>query len=161
VTTRGKRSRLPEPAPGVVEHMPEPTKSYLRHLRGWLATEADKPLSPELYQRLQNLISWAAWRIDRILTREQIRYQRWYVVRHFIRQYVAEHGGKTRGSRKHAYNEAAKLLTGPYAGRAATMKDDYLFEEHAPSADPRSVRYREALERRAREADKKRARRHR
>ena len=75
----------------------------------------------------------------------------------FIREYIAQHG-KTRGSRKYAYHAAAKELTGPYAGTWRTMKDDFLFEELAPSDDPRSVRYRETLEQRAREANKKRAR---
>ena len=140
--------------------MPEPTKPNLRHLRGQLAAHADKPLSSELYQELQGLIWWAAWRIDRLLTREQIRYQRWHVVHEGIREFIAQIG-TARGSRKYAYNEAAKVLTGPYAGSWRTMKDDYLFEEHAPSDDPRSVRYRETLEQRAREASKKRAQRRR
>jgi hypothetical protein len=144
----------------VIEHMPEPTKTKLRHLRDQLAAHADQPLPSELYQELQGLIWWADWWIDRHLTRDQIRYQRWYVVSIFIRQYIAQHG-TTRGSRKYAYHAAAKELTGPYAGAWSTMKEDYLFEEHAPSADPRSVRYRETLERRAREADRKRARRQR
>jgi hypothetical protein len=157
VTSRGKRSRPPEPAPGVVEHMPEPVKPELRRLRDWLAAEAGNPLPPELHRRLQSLILWADWRIDRVLTREQIRYQRCHVVHDFIREYVAKHGTE-RGSRKYAYNEAAKVLAGPYAGSPATMKKDFLFEESvATSNDPRAVRYRQRLEQRAREADKKRA----
>lgn len=170
--TPGKRSRAPEPVEGGGEHRPEPTKASLWNLGNQLfahiktnqmagLSEGEQiPLPWELYQELQDLISWAAWRIDRPLTREQIRYQRAYVVRKFIRQYVAQHGTE-RGSRKYAFHEAAKELTGPYAGSPRTMEDDYLFEEHAPSDDPRSVRYRERLERRARAADKKRAQRRR
>jgi len=143
----------------VVLHRPEPTKPWLRYLRDQLAAahNANEPLPSNLYRALQDLIYWAEWRLDTPLTREQIRYQRYYVVHTFIRQFIAKHG-TARGSRKYAYGEAAKVLAGPYAGSPLTMKDDYLFEQHAPSADPRSVRYRETLERRAREADKKRAR---
>ena len=154
--TPGKRSQPPEPKEGEFEHRPEPLKVQLEYLCNQLAKHPDQP-TPDLYRALQGLIDWALWRIDRLLIREQIRYQRWHIVRWFIRQYIAQHG-KERGSRKYAYNEAAKVLTGPYAGAPGTMKDDFLFEELAPSADPRSVRYRETLERRAREADKKRAR---
>ena len=138
--------------------MPEPTKPKLRHLCDQLAAHADKPLSSELYQKLHGLIWWAAWRIDRPLTREQIRYQRWYVVHEGIREFV-ERYGTARGSRKYGYAYAAKVLTAPYAGSPLTMKDDYLFEERSPGDDPLSVRRRKALEQRAREADKKRARR--
>jgi hypothetical protein len=163
VITPGKRSQLPEPVEGGVEHRPEPTKIGLWDLRKRLVEhEVDRPLlplSPELYRALDDLVNWALWRIDRPLTREQIRYQRAFVVRKFIRQYVAQHG--TKGSRKYAYREAAKVLTGPYAGSHLTMKDDYLFEERAPGDDPLGVRRREALEQRAREADKKQARRRR
>ena len=161
--TRGKRSRPPEPAPGVVENMPEPTKSDLQSLRDRLDAEVGKPLSPELHQRLQGLISWAAWRLDRaVLTWEQISYQRWSVVCRLILKYVAEHGTE-RGSRKRVYQDAAELLAGsPYEGSWTTIKEDFLFQERvSTSDDPRSVRYREALERRAREADKNQARRRR
>lgn len=157
--TPGKRSQPPEPEEFGIERMPEPTKPMLWYLRDRLANHVDKPLPSELCQELQFLVLWAEWRIDRLLTREQIRYQRAYVVRKFIRQYVAQHG--KRGSHKYAYREAAKELTGPYAGGPRTMEEDYLFEEHHPSDDPRSVRYRKALERRARAADKKRAQRRR
>jgi hypothetical protein len=39
------------------------------------------------------------------------------------------------------------------------MREDFLVETRAPGDDPRSVRRREALEHRARDADKKRAQR--
>jgi len=162
VITPGKRSQPPEPGPGVVEHMPEPTKTRLRHLRGQLAAaHADKLLPSDLYRELQGLIGWADWRIDRPLTRDQIRYQRFHVVSMFRRQYIEQHG-KKRGSQKYAYHAAARELTGPYAGAWSTMKDDFLFEQRAPGGtDPRSVRIRETLERRAREASEKLARRRR
>jgi hypothetical protein len=159
VITPGKRWRPPEPEEGVVEHMPEPTKPKLRELRDQLAARADT-LPPELYQALQGLIWWAAWRLDRLLTTDQIRYQRAYVVREFIRRYIAKYG-KTRGSREYAYRETAMVLTGPYAGSPRAMREAFLVEESAPDDDPRSVRRRETLERRAREADKKRVQRQR
>ena len=138
--------------------MPEPTKTDLLVLRKLLVElPADQPLPRELRWGLGRLISWASFRITRALTREQIRYQRQHVVGIFIQQYIAQHG-KKRGSKKYAYGEAAKELTGPYAGSWRVMQDDYLFVKNAPSDDPRSVRYRETLERRAREADEKRAR---
>jgi hypothetical protein len=141
--------------------MPEPTKPELLDLRNQLVDhvehQADRPLPPELYQAFDGLINWAIWRIDRSLTREQIRYQRKYIVDKHRRRFIAQHG-KTRGAQKYAYREAAKELTGPYAGSPRTMEEDYLFEQQHPSDDPRSVRYRETLERRAREADEKRAR---
>jgi hypothetical protein len=160
VITPGKRSRPPEPEPGVIEHRPEPLKVQLEYLRNELAKHSDQP-TPDLYRALQDLINWAMWRIDRLLTRDQIQYQRWHVVSTFVRRYIAQHG-TTRGSRKNAYHAAAKVLTGPYAGSPRTMKEDFLFGERAPGGtDPRSVRYRERFERRAREADKKRAQRRR
>jgi hypothetical protein len=157
MTTPGKRSLPPPPRAGEALHMQEPTQNKLRHLRDQLAAHADKPLPPELCQQLHGLIYWAAWRIDRAhLTREQIRYQRWRIVREGIKEFVARHG--TRGSHKHGYSYAANELVGPYAGSPHTMKQDFLAEQHAPGDDPLSVRRRKALEQRAREADKKRAR---
>jgi len=158
VITPGKRWQPPEPRPGVIENMPEPTITGLAVMRKRLVElPADQPLPPQLRRALNDLITWAIWRIDRPLTRDQIRYQRWYVVCTFIRQYIAQHG-KERGAQRYAYHAAARELTGPYAGAWSTMKEDFLFEQRAPSNDPRSMRYRENLERRAREADKKRAR---
>jgi len=155
VITPGKRSQPPEPGPGVVEHMPEPTETGLRDMRKQLVElPADQPLPPQLRRALNDLITWAIWRIDRPLTRDQIRYQRFHVVSMFRRQYIAQHG-KERGAQKYAYHAAARELTGPYAGAWSTMKDDFLFEQRAPGGtDPRSVR-------RAREASEKLARRRR
>jgi hypothetical protein len=157
VTTPGKRSLPPPPQAGEAEHMREPTKNMLRDLRDQLAEHANTPPPPELYRQLHGLINWAAWRIDRShLTREQIRYQRWRVVDEGIREFVAR-TGRTRGARNYGYSYAAKeLVGGPYAGNWRTIQDDYLFEERAGGDDPRSVRRREALEQRAREADSKR-----
>jgi hypothetical protein len=105
---------------------------------------------------LHDLIWWAGWRIDRPLTREQIRYQRWRVVTIFIRRYKAEHHGKERSSRKYAFDLAAQELTGPFAGSPRTMKEDFLALERLPNPD--SVRSKK-LEQRASEANRKRARR--
>jgi hypothetical protein len=158
VITPGKRSRPPDPVEGGVEHRREPLKVQLESLRNRLAEHPDQP-TPDLYRALQDLINWALWRIDRLLTRGQIRYQRACIVRDFIRLYIA-HYRKERGSREWAYAQAAAVLTGPYAGSSRAMREDFLIEERAPWAmDPRSVRRRETLERRAREADKKRAQR--
>jgi hypothetical protein len=159
VITPGKRWRPPEPGPGVVEHMPEPTKTMLLALRKQLVEQpADQPFPPELHRALDYLINWALWRIDRLLTRDQIRYQRAYLVSKFIKQYIAERGTK-RGAREWAYAQASAVATGPYAGSPRAMREDFLYEARAPGADPRSVRRREALEHLAREADKKRAQR--
>jgi hypothetical protein len=159
VTTPGKRSLPPEPRNGEAQHMREPTKNQLWHLRAQLVAHADTPLPPQLCRQLHGLINWADWRIDRShLTREQIRYQRWRIVHEGIRESVAR-TGKMHGSRNYGYSYAAKeLVGGPYAGNWRTMQDDYLFEERAGGDDPRSVRRRKDLEQRAREADKKRAR---
>jgi hypothetical protein len=157
VTTPGKRSLPPPPKEGGIEHMLEPTKTKLRHLRDQLAAYVDKPLPPELYQKLHGLILWADWRIDRLPSREQIRYQRWRVVHEGIREFVARYGTR-RGSQTYGYAYAAKELVRPYAGSASAMKQDFLAEEHAPADDPLSVRRRKALERGAREADRKRSR---
>jgi hypothetical protein len=143
----------------VVEHMPEPTKTMLLALRKQLFQQpANQPFPPELRRALDYLINWALWRVDRLLTRDQIRYQRAYLVSKYINQFIAERGTK-RGAREWAYAQAAAVATGPYAGSARAMREDFLVEARAPGDDPRSVRRREALERRAREADKKRARR--
>jgi hypothetical protein len=139
--------------------MPEPTKTMLLALREQFVEQpADRPLPPQLRRALDGLINWAIWRIDRPLTRDQIRYQRGYLVSKFINQFIAKRGTK-RGAREWAYAQAAAVATGPYAGSARAMREDFLVEARAPGDDPRSVRRREALERRAREADKKRARR--
>jgi hypothetical protein len=135
-------------------HLPEPTKNGLRDLRRQLSEQrVDQPLPPDLYRELQRLIFWAEWRIGRLLTRDQISYQRSYVVLTFIKQYIKQHGGKTSGSRKYAYHAAAAELTGgPYAGTWTTMKEDFLFEQrNAVGTDRRSVRYREKLQQLARE----------
>jgi hypothetical protein len=155
----GKRSRPPEPDEGVALHMPEPMKSWLRDLRRRLVElPADQPLPAQLRRALNYLITWADFRIDRLLTREQISYQRSYVVLTLIERYIAQHGTK-RGSRKYAYHAAAAELTGPYAGDWRTMQEDFLFEQrNAVGTDRRSVRYREKLQQLADEANEKRAR---
>ena len=159
MTTPGKRWRPPEPGPGVVLHMPEPTKIELLILRKHLVEQpADQPLPPELRRALDWAINWAIWRIDLPLTRDRIRYQRAYLVDRFVNQYIAERRTE-RGAREWACAQAANMLTGPYAGSPRAMREDFLYEVRAPGDDPRSVRHREALEQRAREADKKRAQR--
>ena len=77
--TPGKRSRPPDPVEGGVEHRREPLKVQLEYLRNRLAEHPDQP-TPDLYRALQELINWALWRIDRPLTRGQIRYQRAFIV---------------------------------------------------------------------------------
>ena len=73
MTTPGKRWRPPEPGPGVVLHMPEPTKIELLIFRKHLVEQpADQPLPPELRRALDWAINWAIWRIDLPLTRDQI-----------------------------------------------------------------------------------------
>jgi hypothetical protein len=156
VTIPGKRSLPPEPRKGEAQHMREPTKNQLWHLREQLVAHANTPLRPQLCQQLHGLIYWAAWRIDRThLTREEIRHQRWRIVDEGIREFVAR-TGKMHGSRNYGYSYAAKELHGPYAGNWRTMQDDYLFEERGLNA-----RRRKALEQRAREADRKRELQHR
>jgi hypothetical protein len=134
--------------------MPEPTKIELLGLRKHLVEQpADQPLPPTLRRLLDEVISWAIWRVDLPLTRDQIRYQRAYLVRMFINQYIAERGTE-RGAREWAYAQASAMATGPYAGSPRAMREDFLVEARAPGDDPRSVRRREALERRAREAER-------
>ena len=105
--------------------MPEPTKIELLILRKHLVEQpADQPLPPELRRALDWAINWAIWRIDLPLTRDQIRYQRAYLVDRFVNQYIARRPTE-RGAREWAYAQAANMLTGPYAGSPRAMRESF------------------------------------
>jgi hypothetical protein len=106
-------SRLPAPkGPGDMPHMREPTIPELRQRRAQLRDHADK-LPPELSAFLNELISWAGWKITRPSTPDQILYQRYCLVLEGHR--LAVRKGLKTGLWKDARAYAVKQAAGSYA----------------------------------------------
>jgi hypothetical protein len=109
-----KLSRLLAPkGPGDMPHMREPTIPELRWLRAQLSDYADKPLPRELHVALNELISWAGWKITRPSTPDQTLYQRYRLV--LEGHQLAVRKGLKTGLWKDARTHAMKMAAGSYA----------------------------------------------